>query len=165
MLSRLFQNLGRRLQGLLGKSVPTSPMLSENNTYSEIATFTRLELENMLRLADMPCQVKIYQDTDKRISLELENTADTGLIIGKNGQTLEAFQILLKAFIQRKFGERRHVIIDANKYRKRNEEKLSKKGNYPHKAQRVRRMKAQDSRTVPNVFASDPQAAPSPEKN
>jgi len=142
MISTLFQKLGRLLQRISGKSVPISPRRPENNGYSEIATFTALSLENMLRLADLPCQVRIYEDTEATIALELENTPDTGLIIGKNGHTLAAFQILLKAFIQRKFGKHRRVIIDANNYRKRYEEKRSKTGRFHHKKHTARPLKA-----------------------
>lgn len=133
MISTLLQNLRRLFQNLSGKSVtrapvyPPSPSPSENNGYSEIATFTYLALENMLRLAGMPCRVSVYEDTAETLSLELENTPDTGRIIGKNGHTLKAFEILLKAFIQRKFGKRLSVVIDANNYRKRYEGKLAQK--------------------------------------
>jgi len=134
------------------------------NGHSDIAAFTKASLEELLLLAGMGGKVTVYEDTEETLSLEIENTEDTGRIIGKNGNTLEAFQILLKAFIQRKFGKRISLILDTNHYRKRYEEKLEQNAKKlaqrvlaDQKTYRMRPMPTQDRRTIHILFENDPQ--------
>ncbi len=171
-MTTLLRDLVSFIQRLYRKTLDSNPVdpgcqtrakASVNDGYSEIATFSYLALENMLNLAGMPSRVSVYEDTAEILSLEIETTPNTGRIIGKNGHTLEAFQILLKAFIQRKFGQRISVVIDTNHYRKRYEEKLqndaqklAKKVASDQKTYRLRPMQAQDRRAIHRVFETHP---------
>ncbi len=49
---------------------------------------------------------------------------DGGLLIGKQGQTLEALQEITRAVIQRQSGSRSQVIVDVEGYRKRQRSQL-----------------------------------------
>jgi predicted RNA-binding protein Jag len=138
-------------------NVHTESPRTENQ--SDIATFTQNTLENWLTLSDMANTVRVYEDTPEALSLEIQSNTDTGRVIGKNGQTLDAFQVLLKAVIQRKFGQRVSVVIDVNHYRERHEEKLQRdaqklaqKVETEQKTYRLRPMPAQDRRAIHRVF-------------
>jgi spoIIIJ-associated protein len=163
--------LTQKLLGLFGRGNKTATHTHQsspahhiaNSDYSEVATFAQTMMEQLLTMAKMPCKVSVYEDTEDMLSLEIENTEDTGRIIGKNGNTLEAFQILLKAFIQRKFSKRISLIIDTNQYRKRYEEKLEQNARKlaqrvltDQKTYRMRPMPAQDRRAVHRLFENDP---------
>jgi len=148
----------------LSKSAHYPDVSTLGNGYSAIAIFTKNALEELLHLAGMSGKVIVYEDTEETLSLEIENTPDTGRIIGKNGNTLEAFQILLKAFIQRKFGQRISLIIDTNHYRKRYEEKLEQNAKKlaqrvlaDQKTYRMRPMPTQDRRAIHRLFENDTQ--------
>ncbi|MFA5927836.1 MAG: R3H domain-containing nucleic acid-binding protein [Candidatus Margulisiibacteriota bacterium] len=61
---------------------------------------------------------------ENQINLEITGDEDLGKIIGKNGATLDALQYLSTIITSRKLKKRVRVIVDANMYRKRKEEKL-----------------------------------------
>jgi spoIIIJ-associated protein len=159
----------QKLLGLFKKQEQPQPASStvsqaivRPDNMSEIAVFAQTSLTQILQLANMPGKVSVYEDTTEMLSLEIENTPDTGRVIGKNGVTLEAFQILLKAFIQRKFGQRISLVIDANNYRKRYEEKLEQTAKKlaqrvlaDQKTYRMRPMPAQDRRSIHRLFEHD----------
>jgi spoIIIJ-associated protein len=57
------------------------------------------------------------------IILNIESGAG-GLIIGRGGETLEAFQTILEIYASRVNGGKAKVLVDAENYRARREEKL-----------------------------------------
>ena len=58
-----------------------------------------------------------------KLSLEVQ-TADSGILIGKKGKTLEAIQLIVNIFAGRRGDGTRRVLIDTENYRERREQKL-----------------------------------------
>jgi spoIIIJ-associated protein len=79
-------------------------------------------LEQLLLKMDESGKVSGRQEDD-RIILNIE-TVDAGLLIGKQGQTLEALQYLLTKILAQKSRRKVRVIIDVESYRARHEEAL-----------------------------------------
>jgi len=79
-------------------------------------------LEKILDLAKMPAPVKA-ELIDKKIFLTI-NGDGSGLLIGKRGQTLDAFQYLLNRIVNRRPENRIPIIVDTENYRNRREAKL-----------------------------------------
>jgi len=79
-------------------------------------------LEQILKNMDESGKVTGRQEDD-RIILNIE-TEDAGLLIGKQGQTLEALQYLLTKVLAQKSRRKVRVTIDVESYRARHDEAL-----------------------------------------
>ncbi len=79
-------------------------------------------LEQLLQKMDESGKVTGRQEED-RIILNIE-TGDAGLLIGKQGQTLEALQYLLTKILAQKGRRKVRVTIDVESYRARHDEAL-----------------------------------------
>lgn len=79
-------------------------------------------LEHLLQKMDESGKVNGRQEED-RIILNIE-TGDAGLLIGKQGQTLEALQYLLTKILAQKGRRKVRVTIDVESYRARHDEAL-----------------------------------------
>jgi len=79
-------------------------------------------LEEILRLAKIDASVKA-EIVDKKVFLTI-NGDGSGLLIGKRGQTLDAFQYLVNKMVNREPKDRIPVIVDTENYRSRREAKL-----------------------------------------
>lgn len=60
---------------------------------------------------------------EELITLEIEETDDTGRIIGREGSTVESMQTLLKAMMFKAYGERVKVAVDAGGYKQKRMDK------------------------------------------
>jgi len=79
-------------------------------------------LEKILEKMDEPGKVTGSQE-DERITLNIE-TGDAGLLIGKQGQTLEALQYLITKILAKRSRRKVRVTIDVESYRARHNEAL-----------------------------------------
>ncbi len=68
------------------------------------------------------CQVKATE-TDDTIILSIAGD-DSGLLIGRRGQNLDALQYILNKAINKSDTERKMIVVDSEEYRKRREESL-----------------------------------------
>ena len=77
-------------------------------------------------LEKMNIEAKIYliEESDEKVVIEIESP-DTGLIIGKQGQTLESIQLLVNVIMNKKANKWTKVIIDIENYRNRKERNLN----------------------------------------
>ena len=80
-------------------------------------------LEQTLAKMQEPATVTATQEED-RISLLIE-TADAGLLIGKQGQTLDALQYLITKMLAKQTRKKVRVAIDVEAYRARHHEALA----------------------------------------
>lgn len=80
-------------------------------------------LEQLLVMMQEPAKVSAHQEED-RITLRIE-TDDEGLLIGKQGQTLDALQYLLTKMLAKKSRRKVRIAIDVEAYRERHNESLS----------------------------------------
>lgn len=81
-------------------------------------------LEQMLELMGEKAKVVGRLDKEDRLNLSI-NVEDAGLLIGKQGQTLEALQYLLTKMIAKKARRRVRVFVDIESYRARHQETLT----------------------------------------
>jgi len=80
-------------------------------------------LQDILDKAGFDTMVSSNGEKDERLQLEIKGE-DMGRIIGKEGATLDALQILVSSILSRGEQKRRNVTIDAEGYRKRREDKM-----------------------------------------
>lgn len=80
-------------------------------------------LETLLARMQEKAAVSAHQEDD-RISLRIE-TDDAGLLIGKQGQTLDALQYLVTKMVAKKSRRKVRITIDVEAYRARHNEALA----------------------------------------
>jgi spoIIIJ-associated protein len=80
-------------------------------------------LEQLLEKMQEPARVHATHEDD-RIMLRID-TEDAGLLIGKQGQTLDALQYLITKMLAKKSHRKVRVAIDVEAYRARHNEALS----------------------------------------
>jgi spoIIIJ-associated protein len=112
-------------------------------------------LQELLDLMDVECDVAASWDEDEeRFVIEVSGP-DTGIVIGRQGQTLDAVEFVLNRMLEKRNPSMRRVMVDAEGYRSRREEKL--RGMALENATRVREthqaialdpMSPRDRRTV-----------------
>jgi spoIIIJ-associated protein len=80
-------------------------------------------LEQLLEKMQEPATVAVSQDED-RINLLIE-ASDAGLLIGKQGQTLDALQYLVTKMLAKQTRKKVRIAIDVEAYRARHNEALA----------------------------------------
>jgi len=109
------------LFGLGGRKAKIRAILREEPQASLLPQAQEI-LEQILKKMDESGKVTGRQEDD-RIILNIE-TEDAGLLIGKQGQTLEALQYLLTKVLAQKSRRKVRVTIDVESYRARHDEAL-----------------------------------------
>ncbi len=79
-------------------------------------------LTGMLGRMTFECRVTATE-TDETIILSIAGD-DSGLLIGRRGQNLDALQYILNKSINKSEAERKMIVVDSEEYRKRREESL-----------------------------------------
>ena len=85
-------------------------------------------LEDITGAMDIPGKILVRTGEGDEIIAEIEGK-DAGILIGTQGQTLDALQYLVSIAANRACGTRYRVILDAEGYRKRYEDILIKKAH------------------------------------
>jgi len=107
------------LGGRKAKIRATRRAESEENLLTAAHEVLENLLEKMQEKATVSAQVE-----DDRISLRIE-TDDAGLLIGKQGQTLDALQYLVTKMLAKKSRRKVRIAIDVEAYRARHHEALA----------------------------------------
>uniref|UniRef100_A0A7V4G9E8 RNA-binding protein KhpB n=1 Tax=Desulfobacca acetoxidans TaxID=60893 RepID=A0A7V4G9E8_9BACT len=89
----------------------------------DLVARTQELMGRLLELMGERAVITAHREEDDRISLHID-TADAGLLIGKQGQTLEALQYLLTKMVAKKCHRKVRVVIDIESYRARHEQAL-----------------------------------------
>jgi spoIIIJ-associated protein len=97
-------------------SLPQEPV-------DDLLPLAREILEQVLAKMQEPATVTATQDED-RINLLIE-TSDAGLLIGKQGQTLDALQYLVTKMLAKQTRGKVRIAIDVEAYRARHNEALA----------------------------------------
>ena len=111
-------------------------------------SFVRTLVDRMQMNVEVNLAPNDGEGTPDEIRIEIEGP-DSGRIIGKKGNVLDAIQYLTARIVVRPGEPRRHVIVDAEGYRARHEDQL---------AQMARRL-AQRVATEGKVITFDPMSA------
>jgi len=100
-------------------------------------------------------------ETQEKIILGIEGD-ESGLLIGKRGQNLDALQYIMNKAINKIDGEHKMILIDSGEYRKRREEfllglaeKIKKKVKKTRKPVSLANMNAHDRRIIHLVMQED----------
>lgn len=80
-------------------------------------------ITQILKLMKIPAQIKVIEQNDKRINLEIISK-DSAILIGKKGKTLDALQLLINIIACKNNDNFPKVIIDSENYRNRREKNL-----------------------------------------
>jgi len=79
-------------------------------------------LAGILRRMGIDAEI-LGREDDERITLDIAG-AESGLVIGKKGQTLDALQFLVNKIVHRDAEGRKPIVLDSEGYRGRREESL-----------------------------------------
>ena len=110
------------LFGLGGRKARIRVALRQEEDTDTVAQTQEL-MSRILELMGERAVITAHLEEDDRISLHID-TADAGLLIGKQGQTLEALQYLLTKMAAKKSRRKVRVVIDIESYRARHEQAL-----------------------------------------
>jgi spoIIIJ-associated protein len=126
-------------------------------TREEAATALRDILERM----GIEAEVSAFDDGE-RVILDAHG-AESGLVIGKKGATLDALQYLVNRIVFKQPGERPLIVVDAEGYRGRREDslvdlakRLAEKAQRSGKPVPAEPMSAHDRRVVHMALADHP---------
>jgi spoIIIJ-associated protein len=89
-----------------------------------VAERARELLNRMLRLLGFRASSQVTGEDEENVYLEITGDDELGLLIGKGGQTLAAFQHLVGLLANRDQPERKRILLDAQGYRARRERSL-----------------------------------------
>jgi len=107
-----------------GPSGPRSEVIQPTDEKSAMALeFVQHVVEDM----ELDCEVvlcKPGEDSPDEISIEIIGR-DTGRVIGKKGQVLQALQFLTHRVVNRPGEDKRHILVDAEGYRSRRDTNLA----------------------------------------
>jgi len=147
------------LFGLLGgKKAKIRAALKEEEV--DLVPLAREILSDILTHMQEACTINAVQEGDQ-IKLAIEGE-DAGLLIGKQGQTLEALQYLVSKILAKKSRKKPRVVIDIESYRERHTQSLVEMAQrYGDKAKRLGKpvsltpMNAHDRRIVHLALQTD----------
>jgi spoIIIJ-associated protein len=108
--------------GLGGRKAKIRAALREESEEFLLSSAKEI-LETILERVQEQATVSVRQEDD-RISLRIE-TDDAGLLIGKQGQTLDALQYLVTKMLAKKSRRKVRITIDVEAYRARHNEALA----------------------------------------
>lgn len=105
-----------------------SPEKSENKQVSDKAVKAKEALETLLGHLVNPQKVNIVE-TDNRIKLEVKETEDKGLLIGKGGEMIRALEFIVGKISSKNCsdGRRKRISIDVDGYKNKKDSGVSKK--------------------------------------
>ena len=108
------------------------PALPQGEFEAKIIEYTLGLLSRM----GFPAQVTVNFREHKRLGLDIESDG-SGILIGKQGKTLEALQFIVNLAAGRMGGDSTRIVLDTQDYRSRRERSLIRMAN--HVAEQVRR--------------------------
>jgi spoIIIJ-associated protein len=129
-----------------------------------IAEKATVVLTEILRLMDVKASIDTKLGSNgEEIILEIK-TENSGLLIGRKGQTLEALQYLVTRIVSERAGnEGPHVLIDIENYRERRRRslqdmalRLGEKAKRQRKTVTIDALSAADRRIIHSVLQDDP---------
>jgi spoIIIJ-associated protein len=155
------ESMAKPVAESVAKPVITAPALVDAYIpVSIMATKAKDLLEGILQRISTEYRVNA-RETQEKIILSIEGD-DSGLLIGKRGQNLDALQYILNKAIHKIDNENKNVLIDLGDYRKRREEflfglaeKIREKVKKSKKPVSLANMNAHDRRIIHMVLQGD----------
>lgn len=126
---------------------------------AEMVAFGKEVLERLTQALDPNATVETAKN-EQGPGLSI-NGADSGVVIGRRGQTLDALQYLVTRIVSHKYGKAVHLSVDAGGYRQRRRSSLEEtarrmadKARSSRKAQSIGPLNSQERRLVHLVLRS-----------
>jgi spoIIIJ-associated protein len=94
-----------------------------SDTNTDLVSYSRDILINIITKMGIEVKIKDIIDGSNRIYIEMDSE-QSGLIIGKQGKTLEALQFLLNLIVSNKIQSDKKIILDIEGYREKREKAL-----------------------------------------
>jgi spoIIIJ-associated protein len=104
----------RKLLGLIGRDTIHVRAWRKSLGGGEVSAV----LEKIFELAGLQCAVVDAKETQEALLLEISGQ-DLKLIIGKNGEVLDALQHIVNKVVNRALRQPRKVVLDGDRYRER----------------------------------------------
>ncbi|MBI4611761.1 MAG: Jag N-terminal domain-containing protein [Candidatus Rokubacteria bacterium] len=157
----LVEVLDEGTKGFLGLGGRTARVrLTVTPTGNQILHGRRL-LQDLLRLVGVSVEISQHE-VEGVLSFELKGE-DAGLLIGKQGQTLDSINFLISRILSRQLGERTPVQVDVEEYRGRRKRllvqralKLAEQVKTSGEAAILEPMSPLDRRTIHLTLQHDP---------
>jgi len=109
-----------------GVSRPAKVRISYSEDDLDVVQSSNEIILNILEKMGIKGKLRDLREDNSRIYIELESEY-SGLIIGKQGKTLEALQFLVNLIVNHKTGnEKKRIILDIESYRAKREKALRK---------------------------------------
>lgn len=83
-------------------------------------------VQQTVDLMDLAAMATVAEESDEQIVIDMAG-ADIGILIGRRGETLQALQLIASAMFHRKTDSGVRLIVDAEGYRDRRADTLTKK--------------------------------------
>lgn len=77
--------------------------------------------QNLIKFIDPKAKVEVTENDGYKVKIESE---DSGLLIGKFGESLECLQYILRMMVAKKMGEFVPLTVDAGEYKEKKENEL-----------------------------------------
>ena len=139
-----------------GKQI--EPVVSSSNVL--LASNAKDLLEGILQRISLECKVTV-NETPEKIILDIEGD-NSGLLIGKRGQNIDALQYILNKAINKFDDGHKMILVDSGEYRKRREEfllglaeKIRERVKKTMKPVSLAHMNAHDRRLIHLVLQED----------
>jgi spoIIIJ-associated protein len=103
-----------------------APTTAEQALAPEESKQIRVLLAELLNHMNLACRIDpaVVEEDGQRIRFQISGE-DTSLIIGRQGQTLDAIELVMNRIVDRRWPGSTHVTIDAEEYRARRAQKLT----------------------------------------
>jgi len=158
------RNAGSAGFSLPARATEDAPAVPEAADFAAVGEKARAVLEEILRHMGVTATVE-RRDAPASAEIVLEiKTAESGLVIGRKGQTLEALQYLVgRIASERQSNDGPHIVIDIENYRERRRKsledmalRLGEKAKRQRKTISVDALSAADRRIIHAVLQDDP---------
>jgi spoIIIJ-associated protein len=117
--------------------------------------------EDLLNRLEVVATVTVDTDETQAYRVHVE-TAETGLLIGFHGQTLESFQIILGLLVSKNLGSWQKVYVNVGDYREKREEALMHMAQHAaeralafHQPVELARLSASERRVIHLTLSGD----------
>ncbi len=91
--------------------------------FDDVLNFTKEYITNLLGASELQAEIEISVDDDL-IHVNMTSDVDASKIIGKNGETLKAFNELTRSALYNKFDKHYRVLLNINNYKDQKYEKI-----------------------------------------
>jgi len=135
----------------------------EEQAVRQTAELAREILQTLIDKMNLRASVRILEASPTQIMLDIEGGQDLGIIIGRQGQTLNALQLVTSVVANKRAGTRYRILLDASGYRARRAQALrlrafevAEQVKATGKEALLESLKAHERRIVHLALANDP---------